>query len=168
MIICKDNVHTMCTCKDQDILPPFIKAVQIFELWIFLDCGLERWFWWFNRKSCGWVRRSTIATTTVATTIATIPAGYGDGYSRRLSNRGRMLVNGKRAPIVGRVCMDLTMLDVGHIDDVKVGDEAVLIGRQGEEEISADEIAELLGTINYEVVTALMARVERVYKTADR
>jgi alanine racemase len=103
-----------------------------------------------------------------ATTIATIPVGYGDGYNRRLSNRGRMLVNGKRAPIVGRVCMDLTMLDVGHIDDVKVGDEAVLIGRQGEEEISADEIAELLGTINYEVVTALMARVERVYKTADR
>jgi len=107
-------------------------------------------------------------TSPCATTIATIPAGYGDGYSRRLSNRGRMLVNGKRAPIVGRVCMDLTMLDVGHIDDVKVDDEAVLIGRQGEEEISADEIAGLLGTINYEVVTALMARVERVYKTADR
>jgi alanine racemase len=103
-----------------------------------------------------------------ATTIATIPVGYGDGYNRRLSNRGQMLVKGKRTPVVGRVCMDLTMLDVGHIDDVKVGDEAVLIGRQGEEEISADEIAELLGTINYEVVTALMARVERVYKTADR
>jgi alanine racemase len=103
-----------------------------------------------------------------ATTIATIPVGYGDGYNRRLSNRGQMLVKGKRTPVVGRVCMDLTMLDVGHIDDVKVGDEAVLIGRQGEEEISADEIAELLGTINYEVVTGLMARVERVYKTADR
>jgi alanine racemase len=102
-----------------------------------------------------------------ATTIATIPVGYGDGYNRRLSNRGQMLVKGKRTPVVGRVCMDLTMLDVGHIDDVKVGDEAVLIGRQGEEKISADEIAGLLGTINYEVVTALMARVERVYKTAD-
>jgi alanine racemase len=107
-------------------------------------------------------------TSPCATTIATIPVGYGDGYNRRLSNRGRMLVNGKRAPIVGRVCMDLTMLDVGHIDDVRLGDEAVLIGRQGEEEISADEIAGWLGTINYEVVTALMARVERVYKTADR
>ncbi len=103
-----------------------------------------------------------------ATTIATIPVGYGDGYNRRLSNKGQMLVNGKRAPIVGRVCMDLTMLDVGHIENVKVGDEAVLIGRQGKEEISADEIAALLGTINYEVVTALMARVERVYKTSDR
>ncbi|MEJ2154294.1 MAG: alanine racemase [Desulfobacteraceae bacterium] len=99
-----------------------------------------------------------------ATTIATIPVGYGDGYSRRLSNQGQMLVNGKRAPIVGRVCMDLTMLDVGHIENVRMGDEAVLIGRQGEAEISADEIAGLLGTINYEVVTALMARVERVYK----
>ena len=98
------------------------------------------------------------------TTIATIPVGYGDGYSRLLSNRGRMLVKGKRAPVAGRVCMDLTMLDVGHIDGVKAGDEVVLIGRQGEEEISADEMAELLGTINYEIVTQLMARVERVYK----
>ncbi len=98
-----------------------------------------------------------------ATTIATIPVGYGDGYSRLLSNQGQMLVKGKRAPVVGRVCMDLTMLDVGHIDGVKAGDEVVLIGRQGDEEISADEMADLLGTINYEIVTQLMARVERVY-----
>lgn len=97
------------------------------------------------------------------TTIATIPVGYGDGYSRLLSNRGQMIVRGKRAPIVGRVCMDLTMLDVGHIDGVTMEDEVVLIGRQGEEEISADEIANRLGTINYEVVTSLMARVDRVY-----
>ncbi len=103
-------------------------------------------------------------TSPTATTIATIPVGYGDGYSRLLSNQGQMLVNGKRAPVVGRVCMDLTMLDVGHIDGVKAGDEAVLIGKQGEEEISADEMADLLGTINYEIVTQLMARVERVYK----
>jgi len=98
------------------------------------------------------------------TTIATIPVGYGDGYSRLLSNKGQMLVKGKRAPVVGRVCMDLTMLDVGKVDGVKAGDEVVLIGRQGEEEISADELAALLGTINYEIVTQLMARVERVYK----
>ena len=97
------------------------------------------------------------------TTIATIPAGYGDGYSRLLSNRGTMLVHGTKAPIVGRVCMDLTMLDVGHIDDVEMEDEVVLIGRQGNEEITADDIADQLGTINYEVVTALMARVPRVY-----
>jgi alanine racemase len=98
------------------------------------------------------------------TTIATVAAGYGDGYSRLLSNRGQMLVHGRRAPIVGRVCMDLTMLDVGHIDDVRVEDEVVLIGRQGDDAISADDVAAQLGTINYEVVTALMARVPRIYK----
>jgi alanine racemase len=101
---------------------------------------------------------------TRATTIATVPVGYGDGYSRSLSNRGRMLVHGRRAAIVGRVCMDLTMLDVGHIDDVRVEDEVVLIGRQGDDVISADEVAAQLNTINYEVVTALMARVPRIYK----
>ncbi len=97
------------------------------------------------------------------TTIATVPVGYGDGYSRLLSNQGQMLVHGRRAPIVGRVCMDLTMLDVGHIDDVKVEDEVVLIGRQGDETLSADEMAAQLKTINYEVVTTLMARVPRVF-----
>jgi alanine racemase len=98
------------------------------------------------------------------TTIATIPVGYGDGFNRSLSNRGQMLVHGRRAPIVGRVCMDLTMLDVGHIDDVRVEDEVVLIGSQGDEVISTDEVAAQLNTINYEVVTALMARVPRIYK----
>jgi alanine racemase len=98
------------------------------------------------------------------TTIATVPVGYGDGYSRSLSNRGQMLVHGRRAPIVGRVCMDLTMIDVGHIDNVRVEDEVVLIGRQGEEVISADDVAAQLNTINYEVVTALMARVPRIYR----
>jgi alanine racemase len=97
------------------------------------------------------------------TTIATVPVGYGDGYSRSLSNRWQMLVHGRRAPIVGRVCMDLTMIDVGHIDDVRVEDEVVLIGRQGDEVISADDVAAQLNTINYEVVTALMPRVPRVY-----
>jgi alanine racemase len=98
-----------------------------------------------------------------ATTIATIPVGYGDGYRRQLSNRGRMIVRGKKAPIVGRVCMDLTMLDVGHIDGVELEEEVVLMGRQGDESILADDIAKQLDTINYEVVTALMARVQRVY-----
>jgi alanine racemase len=99
-----------------------------------------------------------------STTIATVPVGYGDGFSRSLSSRGQMLVHGRRAPIVGRVCMDLTMLDVGHIEDVRVEDEVVLIGRQGDEVITADEVAAQLGTINYEVVTALMPRVPRIYK----
>lgn len=102
--------------------------------------------------------------TTAPATIATVPVGYGDGYSRLLSNRGQMLVNGKRAPIVGRVCMDLTMLDVSHIEEVAMGDEVVLIGRQGDERIPADEVAAQLDTINYEVVTTLMARIPRVYK----
>ncbi len=101
--------------------------------------------------------------TTTATTIATIPAGYADGYNRRLSNNGDMLVHGQRAPIAGRVCMDLTMIDVGRISNVQVGDEVVLMGRQGDETISADEIADRLGTINYEVVSTLSERVPRLY-----
>ncbi len=104
--------------------------------------------------------------TAAPATIATVPAGYGDGYDRRLSNRGCMLVRGRRAPIAGRVCMDLTMLDVSHIPDVQVGDEVVLMGRQGGETISADELAALLRTINYEVVTRVMARVARRF-TSD-
>jgi alanine racemase len=97
------------------------------------------------------------------TTIATVPVGYGDGYSRLLSNRGVMLVGGRRASIVGRVCMDLTMIDVGHIPGVAVDDEVVMLGRQGEEAVTADEIAALVGTINYEVVTAISGRVPRIF-----
>ena len=97
------------------------------------------------------------------TKIATIPIGYADGYNRRLTNRGFMLVNGVRAPIVGRVCMDLTMLDVGHIPKINIEDEVVMIGQQGNESITADEIASLLGTINYEITSAITARVPRVY-----
>ena len=97
------------------------------------------------------------------TTIATVPIGYADGFSRLLSNRGEMLVCGHRAPIVGRVCMDLTMLDVGHIHQASVEDEVVLIGRQGEETLTADDLARVTGTINYEVVSAITARVPRMY-----
>jgi alanine racemase len=101
--------------------------------------------------------------TGAATTIGTIAAGYGDGYNRRLSNEAQVLVRGRRAPLVGRVCMDLSMVDVGHVEDAAVGDEVVLIGCQGEASIAADEVAERLGTINYEVVTALLRRVSRIY-----
>ncbi len=97
------------------------------------------------------------------THIATVALGYGDGYSRALSNRGQMLVNGRRVPIAGRVCMDLVMLDLGRNSRAQVGDEVVVIGRQGNEVITADEIAREAKTINYEVVTNLMARVPRVY-----
>ena len=97
------------------------------------------------------------------TTIATVPVGYADGYNRLLSSRGYMLVGGEKAPIVGRICMDLTMLDVGNIGGVKQGDEGGILGKQKDSEIKADEIASLLGTINYEVVSSLTERVKRVY-----
>ena len=97
------------------------------------------------------------------TTIATIPIGYGDGYSRLLSSRGHMMIRGQRAPVAGRICMDLTMLDVGHIPDVALGDEVVIFGKQGNNSISIEEIASTLNTINYEVVTAVAARVPRIF-----
>lgn len=97
------------------------------------------------------------------TIIATVPVGYADGYSRLLSSRGYMLVGGEKAPIAGRVCMDLTMLDVGDIGGIKLGDEVVVLGKQKDSEIKADEIASLTGTINYEIVSSLTERVRRVY-----
>jgi alanine racemase len=98
------------------------------------------------------------------TVIATVPAGYADGYRRLLSSRGHMLLRGRRVPVVGRVCMDLTMLDVGAIPDARIDDEVVIFGRQGEDFISADDLARELGTINYEVVCDLSARVPRIYR----
>lgn len=98
------------------------------------------------------------------TRIATVPIGYGDGYPRALSNRGKALVKGKRARIVGNICMDQLMLDVTHVEGVRVGDEVVLIGEQGDERITAEELASLAGTINYEIVTSLNGRIPRVYK----
>ncbi len=97
------------------------------------------------------------------TVIATIPIGYADGFNRLLSSKGHMLVRGRRAPIAGRVCMDLTMLDVGHIPDVALNDEVVAMGRQGNGKISADEIASNLETINYEVVSTVTRRVQKRY-----
>ena len=97
------------------------------------------------------------------TTIATVPIGYADGLNRRLSSRGWMLVHGQRAPIIGRVCMDLTMLDVGNISDIQIGDEVVIFGQQGNQMLAVDEIAASLDTINYEIVSTISARVPRVY-----
>lgn len=95
------------------------------------------------------------------TRIATIPVGYGDGYSRLLSNRGRVLIGGVSHPIVGRVCMDQFMVDVGPDSDVAAGEAVVLVGRQGEAEITVAEIAELMATIPYEVTCLINARVGR-------
>lgn len=95
--------------------------------------------------------------------IGTLPIGYADGYNRLLSNRAEVLICGKRVPIVGRVCMDMCMVDITSLPDVKVGEEVVLIGSQGKEKITADEIAKLIGTISYEVVCGISKRVPRIY-----
>ena len=98
--------------------------------------------------------------------IATVAVGYGDGYHRAMSNRGQMLIGGKRANIVGRICMDQTMVDVSDIPDVQTGAQAVLIGAQGQERITAEELASWADTISYEVLLAITARVPRVYLPA--
>lgn len=96
--------------------------------------------------------------------IATIPVGYADGYPRLLSNKGRVIINGKYAPITGRICMDQFMVDVSHIEDIKVGDKVILMGREGKLFISADEIAKHSQTINYEIVCGISKRVPRVVR----
>jgi len=100
------------------------------------------------------------------TRLATLTAGYADGYMRALSNRGSVLINGCRCPVVGRVCMDQMMVDVTEAGEVRVGDEAVLIGRdeRTEEVISVDEISALCDTISYEVLTRIGQRVSRTYE----
>ena len=102
------------------------------------------------------------------TTIATVPVGYADGFNRLFSSRGRMMVHGQSVPIIGRVCMDLTMLDVGTIPDVEIEDEVLIFGRQGGVSITADEMASQLNTINYEIVSTVMARVPRIYIQSDK
>ncbi len=95
--------------------------------------------------------------------IAVLPIGYADGYHRYLSNKGWVIINGYRARVVGIVCMDQVMVDVTHIPAVKPGDKAVLIGKQGEESITAEELACLGDTISYEVLTGIGYRVPRVF-----
>lgn len=97
--------------------------------------------------------------------IAILPIGYADGVSRHLSNRGYVLVRGRRAPIVGLICMDMMMVDVTAVTEVTVGDEVVLIGRQGSEQITAHEVAQWAGTIPYEVLCAIGPRIPRQYRS---
>jgi len=106
--------------------------------------------------------------TTRPTPVALVPVGYGDGYHRLASNRGAVLIGGRRAPIVGRVCMDQFVVDVSDIPGVAQGDEVVLIGRQGDEVITAEEVAGWVETINYEVTTSLLPRVARRYVKGGR
>lgn len=100
--------------------------------------------------------------TTRPTTVATLPVGYADGFRRGPANWGSVLIHEQEAPLLGRVCMDQCMVDVSHIPQVRVGDEVVLIGRQGKASLTAEEVARRLGTIHYEVVAELLARVPRV------
>ncbi|MHB8962483.1 MAG: alanine racemase [Saccharofermentanales bacterium] len=108
-------------------------------------------------------------TTSRESVIATIPIGYADGYSRTLSNKAEVLINGKRYPVVGTVCMDTCMADITDSDTaVKTGDEVVLFGNSGGESIGIDEIASMMGTINYEVTCLIGKRVPRVYMDDSR
>ncbi|HEX9025501.1 MAG TPA: alanine racemase, partial [Clostridium sp.] len=95
--------------------------------------------------------------------IATLPIGYADGYSRLLAKNAKVIIKGKFAPVVGRICMDQCMIDVTDIGDVKVGDEVILLGEQGNLKFNADDIAQIIGTINYEILCMLKYRIPRVY-----
>ncbi|HPR64682.1 MAG TPA: alanine racemase [Thermoanaerobaculia bacterium] len=94
--------------------------------------------------------------------IAVLPIGYSDGYDRKLSSRASVLIGGHRAPVVGRVCMNIVMVDVTDLENVKVGDEVVLLGRQGDEVIRAEELGEMIGTINYEVLSRISPLIPRI------
>ena len=102
-------------------------------------------------------------TTTRETKVATLPVGYADGYRRSLTDKGHVLIHGKKAPIIGRICMDQMMVDVTDIPDVKIGDHAVLIGKSGDEQITVDYLASLTGTLNYEIICGISRRTPRVY-----
>lgn len=98
------------------------------------------------------------------TKVATIPVGYADGYNRLLSNRGHVLINGQKAPIVGNICMDQTMIDISNITNASIDDNVILLGKQENEEITADDLAKLCNTISYEILTNISSRVPRLYK----
>jgi alanine racemase len=95
--------------------------------------------------------------------VATLPVGYADGYNRLLSNQGEVLIRGQRAPVIGRVCMDMIMIDVTDVGGVQEGEEVILLGRQGDQAFLADEWAARLGTISYEILCNISKRVPRTY-----
>lgn len=106
--------------------------------------------------------------TTRKTKIATLPVGYADGYSRGLSNKGKVIINGKLAPIIGNVCMDQFMIDVTDIPDVKLDNEVILLGSDGDVKFDADDMAEILNTISYEILCLIGRRAPRVYIKDDK
>ncbi len=102
--------------------------------------------------------------TTHPTRMAILPVGYFDGYDRLLSNKSYVIINNKRAPIAGRICMNIMMADITHIPDAKLEDEVILLGKSAGEEISADTLASMCGTINYEIVTRINPALPRIVK----
>lgn len=96
-------------------------------------------------------------------TIGTLPVGYADGYTRSLGEEAKVIINGKLVPVVGRICMDQCMVDLTNVPDVNLGDEVILMGEDSESKMTADELASILGTINYEVLCMISRRVPRVY-----
>lgn len=100
--------------------------------------------------------------------VATVPAGYADGYARSLSNRGRAIVRGKYVSVVGRVSMDLTILDVTNVEGVSVGDRVTLLGADGDLAVNVEDVAQTAGTLSYEITCGISARVPRIYKSGER
>lgn len=94
--------------------------------------------------------------------IAIIPVGYHEGWNRRLSNQGHVIISEERAPIIGRVCMNMSMIDITHISNANIGTDVILIGKMGKEEVSADLLAGLTNTINYDIVTSIQKDIERI------
>ena len=102
-------------------------------------------------------------TTQKETRVATIPVGYADGYARGLSNKGWVLIRGKKAPVLGRICMDQFMVDVTEIPEARELDEVILLGKSGDQQITMEELGELSGRFNYEFACCISKRVPRIY-----
>jgi alanine racemase len=141
-------------CEESKVFGPklepvvMLKSILIAKRWIPEGTPVSYFYQWISsRKSL----------------IGTIPIGYYDGFYRNYFNRGSVLINGVRVPIVGKLCMDMMMIDLTDVPVAKVGDEVILIGRQGDEEITVDEVAYNMSTINYEVLIRISSRVPRVY-----
>ena len=98
------------------------------------------------------------------TGVATVSIGYADGYGRNLSNKASVLIAGKRCPVIGNICMDMTMVDISGVDSAAIGDEVILIGRQQKEEIRVEDVSGWAGTVPHEILSRLGPRLNRVYK----
>ncbi len=141
------------------LYPKYRKTIDVSPIMSFKTrIGYLKWIDKGNSVSYGRTYRSKNKTK-----VATLSIGYADGLPRYLSNKGEVLIRGKRAPIIGDVCMDLTMVDVTNIDGVKIEDEVTIIGKDGNQEITADDVARISQTISYEIINNVGPRVPRIY-----